>query len=243
MPWRGWRENPLLHQLKQSWHQLVRTSKVCGDLLHWAVRWLCNSLVSVWLMKMSWGHNNVANLISFSSMREASRWTRQSSLAGDALPLKTGFSLRSLKYSVRQQFSTTVGITWKASRSAHPIPWEHQWLWFTYSRSQPGWRTTALRPVPSTSHPLRASMTLIHLFKITAWVKNHGLRPVPSTSSTFSPKHLNPWVIHRSPSRDTGGQARLPAPLLTGCGPWMGLGVFPCSIRGVIYFSPRFISL
>ena len=225
-------------------------------------------------MKMSWGHNNVANLISFSSMREASRWTRQSSLAGDALPLKTGFSLRSLKYSVRQQFSTMVGITWKASRSAHPIPWEHQWLWFTYSRSQPGWRTTALRPVPSTSHPLRASMTLIHLFKITAWVKNHGLRPVPSTphplrasmtlihlfkittwvknhglrpvpstSSTFSPKHLNPWVIHRSPSRDTGGQARLPAPLLTGCGPWMGLGVFPCSIRGVIYFSPRFISL
>ena len=143
MPWRGWRENPLLHQLKQSWHQLVRTSKVCGDLLHWAVRWLCNSLVSVWLMKMSWGHNNVANLISFSSMREASRWTRQSSLAGDALPLKTGFSLRSLKYSVRQQFSTMVGITWKASRSAHPIPWEHQWLWFTYSRSQPGWRTTA----------------------------------------------------------------------------------------------------
>ena len=212
MPWRGWRENPLLHQLKQSWHQLVRTGKVCGDLLHWAVRWLCNSPVSVWLMKMSWGHNNVANLISFSSMREASRWTRQSSLAGDALPLKTGFSLRSLKYSVRQQFSTMVGITWKASRSAHPIPWEHQWLWFAYSRSQPGWRTTALRPVPS-------------------------------TSSTFSPKHLNPWVIHRSPSRDTGGQAGLPAPLLTGCGPWMGLGIFPCSVTGVIYFTPRFISL
>lgn len=152
-------------------------------------------------MKMSWGHNNVANLISFSSMREASRWTRQSSLAGDALPLKTGFSLRSLKYSIRQQFATTVGITWKASRSAHPIPWEHQWLWFAYSRSQPGWRTTALRPVPT-------------------------------TSSTFSPKHLNPWVIHRSPSRDTGGQARLPAPFWLAVDPGWASGSSPVQWEG-----------
>lgn len=82
----GW-ENPLLHQLRTKVTSAGQGWSMCHDPL------LCTlQLTSVCLTKESSGQDTIADLISTSSITEASRWMGawQPSWAGDALPLKAG---------------------------------------------------------------------------------------------------------------------------------------------------------